>query len=74
MKFYVPVGAGGTLFRVGSIVTGLLGSVVYWRASLRRGTTRNSEVPTTLAFPTTEVRRTKWSLEPTRRRVAISRD
>jgi hypothetical protein len=37
MKYYVPVGAGGVFFRVGMAVTGMMGSLVYWRASRRRG-------------------------------------
>jgi uncharacterized protein GlcG (DUF336 family) len=36
MRYYVPVGALGTLFRIGMVVTGMMGSLVYWRASRRR--------------------------------------
>jgi hypothetical protein len=36
MKYYIPVGAGGVFFRIGMLVTRLLGSWVYWRASRRR--------------------------------------
>jgi hypothetical protein len=36
MKYYVPVGPGGVFFRVGMAVTGMMGSLVYWRASRRR--------------------------------------
>jgi hypothetical protein len=36
MRYYVPVGPGGPFFRVGMVVTGLMGSLVYWRASRRR--------------------------------------
>ena len=37
MAFYVKLGPRGVLFRVGTILIGLLGSWVYWRASRRRG-------------------------------------
>jgi hypothetical protein len=37
MKYYVPVGPGGVFFRVGMTLTGMMGSLVYWRASRRRG-------------------------------------
>jgi hypothetical protein len=37
MAFYVKLGPRGLVFRVGTIVIGVLGSVVYWRASRRRG-------------------------------------
>ena len=37
MKYYVPVGPGGVFFRIGMVVTGMMGSLVYWRASRRRG-------------------------------------
>ena len=40
MKYYVPVGPGGVVFRIGMVVTGMMGSVVYWRASRRRGVAR----------------------------------
>jgi hypothetical protein len=36
MKYYVPVGPGGILFQIGMAVTGMMGSLVYWRASRRR--------------------------------------
>ena len=36
MKYYVPVGPGGVFFRIGMAVTGMMGSLVYWRASRRR--------------------------------------
>jgi hypothetical protein len=45
MKYYVPVGAGGVFFRVGMAVTGMLGSLVYWRASRRRGAANLIELP-----------------------------
>lgn len=32
MPFYVPVGPRGVLFRIGTLLTGTLGSWVYWRA------------------------------------------
>lgn len=37
MAFYVKLGPRGLIFRVGTILIGVLGSVVYWRASRRRG-------------------------------------
>jgi hypothetical protein len=37
MKYYVPVGPGGVFFRIGMTLTGMMGSLVYWRASRRRG-------------------------------------
>jgi hypothetical protein len=37
MAFYVKLGPRGLVFRAGTILIGLLGSVVYWRASRRRG-------------------------------------
>ncbi len=36
MKYYVSVGALGVVFRIGMIATGMMGSLVYWRASRRR--------------------------------------
>ena len=43
MKYYVPVGAGGVFFRIGMVLTGMMGSVVYWRASRRRAAKRQME-------------------------------
>jgi hypothetical protein len=37
MAFYVKLGPRGILFRAGTILIGVLGSWVYWRASRRRG-------------------------------------
>jgi hypothetical protein len=37
MAFYVKLGPRGVIFRVGTILIGILGSFVYWRASRRRG-------------------------------------
>jgi hypothetical protein len=37
MAFYVPLGPRGLVFRVGTLLIGVLGSWVYWRASRRRG-------------------------------------
>ena len=39
MPFYVPVGPRGVLFRVGSLLTTVMGSWVYWRATRRRALT-----------------------------------
>jgi hypothetical protein len=36
VAFYVPLGPHGLLFRIGTLLTGALGSWVYWRASRRR--------------------------------------
>ncbi len=36
MRFYVPVGRRGILFRIGMITTRVMGSWIYWRASRRR--------------------------------------
>jgi hypothetical protein len=36
MPFYVPVGPRGILFRVGTVLTRVFGSFVYWRACRRR--------------------------------------
>lgn len=36
MKYYVPVGPGGMVFRLGMFMTGMMGSLVYWRACRRR--------------------------------------
>jgi hypothetical protein len=37
MAFYVKLGPRGVIFRVGTVLIGVLGSWVYWRASRRRG-------------------------------------
>ena len=36
MAFYVPLGPRGLIFRVGSVLTGALGSFIYWQAARRR--------------------------------------
>jgi hypothetical protein len=36
VAFYVRLGPRGMIFRFGTILIGLLGGVVYWRASRRR--------------------------------------
>ncbi len=47
MAFYVPLGPRGLLMRLGSLVLGVAGGLVYWRASRRR-----SEIPAPLtSFP-----------------------
>jgi hypothetical protein len=46
MRYYVPVGPGGLFFRVGMVVTGLMGSLVYWRASRRREAARAIKLAT----------------------------
>ncbi len=35
MAFYVPLGPRGLIFRLGTLLIGVLGGVVYWRASRR---------------------------------------
>jgi len=36
VSFYVPLGPRGVLFRIGTLIIGVLGGLVYWRASRRR--------------------------------------
>ncbi len=36
MAFYVPIGPRGPIFRIGTVLIGLLGSMVYRRAHRRR--------------------------------------
>jgi hypothetical protein len=36
VAFYVKLGLRGLIFQIGTTVIGILGSVVYWRASRRR--------------------------------------
>jgi uncharacterized membrane protein len=36
VPYYVPVGPRGLLFRVGSFLTTVMGTWVYWRACRRR--------------------------------------
>ncbi len=36
MAFYVPLGPRGLILRIGTALIGILGSLVYWRASRRR--------------------------------------
>jgi hypothetical protein len=65
MKYYVSVGRGGVLFRIAMILTGMIGSVVYWRASRRRGAERlmESSSPTRHPGPITH-RPATWSAVP----------
>jgi hypothetical protein len=39
MRFYVPVGPRGFVFRIGMVATGVMGSLTYWHASRRRSAT-----------------------------------
>lgn len=48
MPFYVPLGPRGLIFQLGSLITGLVGSWVYWRDSRRR-----TMVPIPLVIPAT---------------------
>lgn len=36
MAFYVPLGPRGILFRIGTLLIGVMGGLVYWRTSRRR--------------------------------------
>jgi hypothetical protein len=36
VAFYVPLGARGLILRIGTALIGILGGLVYWRASRRR--------------------------------------
>ena len=36
MAFYVKLGPRGLIFRLGTMIIGVSGSLVYWRASRRR--------------------------------------
>ena len=36
MPFYVPVGPRGVIFRIGSLIINVLGSITYWRSALKR--------------------------------------
>jgi hypothetical protein len=36
MAFYVKLGPRGVIFRLGTMILGVSGSLVYWRASRRR--------------------------------------
>lgn len=47
MAFYVPLGPRGLLFRIGTLLIGVFGGWVYWRASRRRGV---MATPLPLAF------------------------
>ena len=44
MAFYVPLGPRGLLFRLGTLLIGLIGSTVYGRGHRRR---RRAALPTT---------------------------
>lgn len=43
MPFYVSVGPRGVLFRIGTLLTGILGAWVYWRACRRRAALINKD-------------------------------
>ena len=46
MAFYVKLGPRGLVFRLGTTLIGVIGSVVYWRARRRRGIlSRTSAIP-----------------------------
>lgn len=42
MRFYVPVGPRGVVFRVGMVWTDVTAWLVYWRASRRRASAKGS--------------------------------
>ena len=49
MAFYVPLGPRGAIFRIGTLVIGFLGSMVYRKAQRRR---RLAVTVSTLKTPT----------------------
>ncbi len=66
MKYYLPVGPGGGLFRVGLAVNGAMGSLVYWRASRRRGAGMAAEPGAASGQPRSAMPRPEtWTAMPT---------
>jgi hypothetical protein len=47
MAFYVPLGPRGFLFNLGTLLIGIFGGWVYWRASRRRSV---SDLPLCFSF------------------------
>ena len=54
MAFYVPLGPRGILFRIGTLLIGVFGGWVYWRASRRRSLIV-ATVPAAFDFPEPEL-------------------
>jgi hypothetical protein len=52
VAFYVPLGPRGLIFRLGTLLIGAMGGVVYWRAFRRRALVA---VPVPLAFDLPEL-------------------
>ena len=52
MAFYVPLGPRGILFRVGTLIVGVSGGLIYWWASRRRA---NSPFPMPEMFAIADV-------------------
>lgn|GEM_PF-6965472 len=52
MAFYVPLGLRGLLFQAGTLLIGIFGGLVYWRASRRR---RLITAPVNLTFDLADV-------------------
>ena len=44
MRFYVPVGSRGTLFRIGMVANGVMGSLTYWYGSRRRSASPATDI------------------------------
>jgi hypothetical protein len=36
MAFYVPLGSRGVIFRLGTVLTGVVGGFLYWQSARRR--------------------------------------
>jgi hypothetical protein len=51
MRFYVPVGPLGVVFRIGMVLTGVTGGLVYNKASRRRASTPAWSCPSDTPFP-----------------------
>jgi hypothetical protein len=55
MRFYIPVGPRGIVFRIGMVTTGVMGSLSYWQASRSRRSATPTE-PSPPARPSSRVR------------------
>ncbi len=44
MGYYVPLGPRGVILRVGTFALGVIGTFIYWRASLRRAASPITEL------------------------------
>lgn len=54
MAFYVPLGPRGVIFRIGTMLVGVLGGLVYWRASRRRALL-SAPIPLAFDFASADV-------------------